>query len=145
VLVTEESLEPLRPAMEALGIADAVSRRDGGYAELPARLAEGDVLVNPRVECSGIPQKVLNYMAAGRGIVSFESSRGPLRDGATALVVPDGDVAAFAAAAVRLVRQPALAASLGAAARREVVSERGWDQVAGRVVAVYRQLGGTGG
>jgi glycosyltransferase involved in cell wall biosynthesis len=139
-LVTDDGIEPVRPTIDALGLTGAVLALDGGYAELPARLAEADVLANPRVQCSGVPQKVLNYMAAGRGIVSFESSRGPLRHGMTALVVPDGDVAAFAAALVRLLREPALAGALGRAARAEVVSERGWDQVAARVTALYHEL-----
>lgn len=143
VLVTNASIEHLQPAMRALEITNAVSRVDSDYASLPSRLAEADVLANPRVQCTGVPQKVLNYMAAGRPIVSFESSCGPLRHGATGLVVPDGDVGAFAAALVRLLRQPAMADELGRAARHEVTARHGWGQVAGQVTAVYRELVGA--
>jgi glycosyltransferase involved in cell wall biosynthesis len=140
VLVTDSSIEPLLPSMHALGITDFVSRVSSDYASLPYRLAEADVLANPRVQCTGVPQKVLNYMAAGRPIVSFESSRGPLRDGVTGLVVPEGDVGAFAAALVRLLQEPALGDALGQAARREVVARHGWYQVAERVTAVYERV-----
>jgi glycosyltransferase involved in cell wall biosynthesis len=145
VLVTDASIEPLLPIMHALGIADFVSRVSSDYASLPYRLAEADVLANPRVQCTGVPQKVLNYMAAGRPIVSFESSRGPLRDGVTGLVVPEGDVGAFAAALVRLLQEPALGDALGEAARREVVARHGWCQVAERVTAVYERVVGARG
>ncbi len=142
VLVTDASLEPLEPSMRGLGIADFVSRVGGDYASLPRHLAEADVLANPRVQCTGVPQKVLNYMAAGRPTVSFESSRGPLRDGVTGLVVPEGDVDAFAGAMLRLMREPALGDALGQAARREVVARHGWSQVAERVATVYERVAG---
>ena len=140
VLVTDGTMEPLLASMRALGIADFVSRVGSDYASLPERLAEADVLANPRVQCTGVPQKVLNYMAAGRPIVSFESSRGPLRDGVTGLVVPEGDVGAFAGALLRLLREPALGNVMGQAARREVVARHGWSQVAERVTEVYERV-----
>jgi glycosyltransferase involved in cell wall biosynthesis len=143
VLVTDGDVDALMAAMNPVGIAGSVSAVKADYASLPARLAKGDVLVNPRVQCDGVPQKMLNYMAAGRGIVSFETSRGPLEDGRTGLVVADGDVAAFAAAILRLLREPELASTLGDAARREVVAHHGWRDVAGKVTAVYRRLVGS--
>lgn len=142
VLVTDSTIEHLRPRLAELGIEESVMALPSDYAALPHYLARADVLANPRVECSGVPQKVLNYMAAGRGIVSFDSSRGPLRDGSTALVVPDGDVDAFAAAMLHLLENPAVARSLGDNARREAVARHGWDRVATDVVAVYRRLAG---
>jgi glycosyltransferase involved in cell wall biosynthesis len=143
VLVTDGDVDALLPAMNSAGITGSVSAVKADYASLPARLAEGDVLVNPRVQCDGVPQKMLNYMAAGRGIVSFETSRGPLEDGRTGLVVADGDVAAFAAAILRLLREPELAGTLGDAARWEVVARHGWRDVAGKVATVYRGLVGS--
>lgn len=143
VLATDGDVRGLLPAMNALGIAGSVSVVKADYASLPLRLADADVLANPRVQCDGIPQKMLNYMAAGRGIVSFETSRGPLEHGRTGLVVPDGDVTAFATAILRLLREPELASSLGDAARREVVARHGWHHVAEQVTSVYERLIGT--
>lgn len=137
VLVTDGDVDQLAPAINALGLIDSVSRVRSDYAGLPLHLASADVLANPRVQCDGIPQKVLNYMAAGRGIASFQSSAGPLEHERTGLVVSDGDTAGFASAMLRMLREPALADALGSAARREVVARHGWHQVAARVTSLY--------
>ena len=84
----------------------------------------------PRPECPGIPQKLLNYMAAARGIVSFAGSAKLLRHEVTGLVVPNRDKEAFARAIVRLVDEPSLARSLGSAARAEVIDTATWDRAA---------------
>ncbi len=73
ILVTDSNLAPLTRQIGALRLSDCVSTVYADYASLPLRLAEADVLVNPRPRCEGIPQKLLNYMAAGRPIVSFAS------------------------------------------------------------------------
>jgi glycosyltransferase involved in cell wall biosynthesis len=140
VLATDGDMDQLASSIKTLGLSDSVSRVSGNYVDLPRHLASADVLANPRVNCDGIPQKVLNYMAAGRGIASFQSSAGPLEHERTGLVVPDGDTAGFASAMLRLLREPAMANALGEAARREVVAQHGWHQVAARVTALYEGL-----
>src|SRR5690606_10050459 len=107
------------------------------YGSLPAKLAQADVLVNPRPSCDGLPQKILNYMASGRPIVSFAGSGDLLEHERTALIVPDEDVEGFARAIMRVLRDPALGERLGRAARDEVVAARGWRQVAARVERAY--------
>ena len=97
------------------------------------------VAINPRIRCDGIPQKLLNYMAAGLPVASFESSAGPLRHDVTGLTVPDGNTAAMADALERLLSDPALARRLGDAARDQARREFSWDQVAARVEDVYRK------
>ena len=62
----------------------------------------------PRVECPGLPQKLLNYMAAGKAIVSFAGSAKLLEHEVTGLIVPNRDIAAFAKAIVRLSDDPTL-------------------------------------
>lgn len=112
------------------------------YAALPARLHGADVLVNPRPGCDGIPQKLLNYMAAGRPIVSFEGSAAILEHERTALLVPDGDTRAFAHAVLRLLEDRPLGRRLGDAARAKVVAEHSWQHVAEEVERVYESLAG---
>ena len=70
--------------------------------------------------------------------------RALVRDGVEGLVVPPGDAPALAAALVRLARDPALVAGLGAAARRRVV-EDGFSEaaVAETVSGLYRELLGA--
>ena len=140
LLVTDSNFDSWRRRVEGLGIADSVSVIRADYASLPTHLARAAVLVNPRVECDGLPQKLLNYMAAARPIVSFAGSAEPLQHERTALVVPDGDVGAFADAVLRLIRHPELGASLGEAASRQAISHHGWSQVAESVERVYAHV-----
>ena len=50
-------------------------------------LAAADVALNPRVHSSGTPQKLLNYMAAAKPVVSFEGSAKGLTHERDALIV----------------------------------------------------------
>jgi glycosyltransferase involved in cell wall biosynthesis len=84
--------------------------------------------------------KVLNYMAAGLPIVSFEGSAAGLVHDRTALTVPDGDVAQFGEAIGQLLDNRSRAEELGAAARARVVAEHSWERVAEQVEAVYGTL-----
>jgi glycosyltransferase involved in cell wall biosynthesis len=137
VLVTDSDLAPWKKRLSALELDAAVDVVSSDFETLPAHLGEADVLVNPRMDCDGIPQKLLNYMAAGKPIVSFRGSAPVLRNEQNALVVPDQDVDGFVEAIVRLLHSPAFAEQLGAAARRDVAQTHSWQGVARDVEAVY--------
>ena len=139
VVVTDSPFAPYEAQARRLGVRAAVDLRRATFAEQPAILAAATVAINPRVQCDGIPQKLLNYMAAGLPIATFESSAGPLRHEVTGLSVPDGDTAAMAAALERLLTDRALARALGDAARHQARREFSWDQVAARVEQAYRE------
>lgn len=114
----------------------------GGFSELPRILASADIAVNPRTVCPGIPQKLLNYMAAALPTVSFEGSSTVLVHEQTGLIVPNGDIDGFAAAIMRLADASALRLRLGSAARTLVETEHNWEQVAvtfERVVSMLQQ------
>ena len=138
MIVTDSSFTPFEALAQRLGVRAAVDLRRGTFPQQPALLAAATVAINPRVRCDGIPQKLLNYMAAGLPIATFESSSGPLRHEVTGLRVPDGDTAAMADALERLLTDHALARTLGEAARDQARREFSWDQVAARVEQVYR-------
>ena len=106
-------------------------------------LADGDVAVNPRVECDGIPVKLLNYMAAGRAVVSFASSAPGVVHGSTGWLVPAGNVAALADGLGRMLDDPDLANRLGNAAREYVVKNVSWAIVADRCEDLYRTMIGA--
>ncbi|HUE29873.1 MAG TPA: glycosyltransferase family 4 protein [Verrucomicrobiae bacterium] len=136
VLVTHAAPGVLRRAVgPGVEIVRATS-----YDEVRARLDAADVAVSPRVERSGFPMKLLNYMAAGKAIVASAGSAKGLRDGVTGRIVPDGDEAAFAAAVIELLSDPTARAALGTAARRAVEDARAWDGVLDRVETVYRNV-----
>lgn len=137
MIVTDSPFAPFEPLARRLGVLDAVDVRRATFAELPALLAAAAVAVNPRIRSAGIAQKLLNYMAAGLPIATFEGSAGPVRHEVSALRVPDGDTTAMAAAMERLLTDRPLARALGDAAREHVRREFSWEQVAARVEAVY--------
>ncbi|MGZ8398763.1 MAG: glycosyltransferase, partial [Gemmatimonadales bacterium] len=138
MIVTDSPFTPYEALARRLGVRAAVELRHAPFPEQPAILAAATVAVNPRVQCDGIPQKLLNYMAAGLPVATFESSAGPLRHEVTGLRVPDGDTAAMADALERLLTDHALARTLGDAARAQARREFSWEQVAARVEGVYR-------
>ena len=137
LLVSHEPFDAHEAVARALGVRPWTEVRLAAPAEVPALLAGGDVAVSPRTDCPGVPQKLLNYMAAGRPIVAFDGSAGELEHDRTGLRVPNGDVAAFADAIVRLLDEPAFAAGLGERARAVAAGERSWAAAAARLEAVY--------
>ena len=138
MIVTDSSFTPFEPLAQQLGVLAAVDLRRATFAQQPALLAAATVAVNPRIRCDGIPQKLLNYMAAGMPIATFEGSAAPVRHEVTGLCVPDGDTAAMADAMDRLLTDRGLARTLGDAAREQARREFSWEQVAARVEQVYR-------
>jgi glycosyltransferase involved in cell wall biosynthesis len=139
VIVTDSPFTPYEVLARQLGVRAAVDLRRATFPEQPAILAGAAVAINPRVRCDGIPQKLLNYMAAGLPVATFDSSAGPLRHEVTGLRVPDGDTVAMADALERLLTDRVLAQKLGDAARDQARREFSWDQVAARVEDVYRK------
>lgn len=140
VLVTDGPLGPYSDRAAALGIDDALEVRPADTATVQESLVEAAVLLNPRPHCDGTPQKLLNYMAAGRPIVSFRGSGAMLEAERTALLVEDGDVKAFADAVLRLLDDPELAAILGRNARRFVEMRLRAEQAAARIESIYRSV-----
>jgi glycosyltransferase involved in cell wall biosynthesis len=139
-MAVSSPFEPYEGLARKLGIRDAIELIQDSFVELPRRLANATIAVLPRMHCDGIPQKLLNYMAAGKCIVSSAGSAKLLTDGQTGLIVPDGDVAAFAAAIVRLAGDPELRGTLGNAAREYVERNYSWDQAAERLERIYQRL-----
>ena len=131
---------PYEALASKLGIREAIELIPDVFEDLPRQLADATIAVLPRMQCDGIPQKLLNYMAAGKGIVSSAGSAKLLEAEQTGLVVPNGDVNAFAAAIVRLAVDPALREKLGSAAREYVERNYSWDQAAERLERVYQRV-----
>jgi glycosyltransferase involved in cell wall biosynthesis len=124
--------------MRATGIEENTSIVNVEFDELPGMLVQSDVLLNPRTRCAGIPQKLLNYMAAGRPIVSFAGSAKFLSDRVDALVVENGDVQSFADAMLELAQNRELARVLSNAALNLLLERYCWDSVARQTDMVYR-------
>jgi glycosyltransferase involved in cell wall biosynthesis len=142
----------LRAQAARLGLADRVLfvgrvERD----RIPALFAAADLFLLPSVHdhagnVDGLPNTLLEAMATGLPIVASDVVGVPtvIDDGVHGLLVPERDVAALGTALATLLRDPARAAALGAAARERVECELTWPQIASRFLGVYRAAITTG-
>ena len=131
---------------EALGIEDAV-RFPGwlGEAEKRAWLRRAAVLVLPS-HAEGLPMSLLEAMAAGVPVVASAVGGIPdvVKHGVNGLLVAPGDAVDLLRAQRRLLREPQLAAALGAAGRETVRARFAPEQVLARLGEVYAALGVEG-
>ena len=128
-----------RLATQATGLG--VDAEFGGWSDdVPALLAGADVFVLPS-EWEGQPLVLQEALAAGRPIVATEVGgvRALTGDDA-AVLVPPGDPAALAAAILRVLDDPGLAASLTAAAQARAAALPSEDDAVAAVLALYARL-----
>ena len=113
-------LEALIEEMEARGFV-----RLHGREEDARRLYGAFDLYAHASETEGMPGAILEAAGAGLPIVATRAGGTVevLTDGEDGLLVPVGDAAALGAALTRLIRDPALRARLGAAARKRVETD----------------------
>lgn len=130
-----EALSAELQVREAIDILPSPS-----FADLPRLLASAHVAVNPRVDCDGVPVKLLNYMASGRAVVSFGGSAPGVTHLKDGWLAQSGDAAAMAEGIVTLLRDAELRQRMGVAARAYVGANSRWASVAERSEKVYRQL-----
>jgi glycosyltransferase involved in cell wall biosynthesis len=127
---TKAVLDLARPGVEITGFVE----------DLRPHLASAAALVVPLRLGSGTRLKIVEGMAMGKAIVSTTlGAEGidavPGRD----ILVAD-DPAAFAGAVVRLLRDPALGASLGASGRALAVERYAWSAAAADLEKLFREL-----
>jgi glycosyltransferase involved in cell wall biosynthesis len=93
-----------------------------------------------------MPNTVLEAMVAARPVVATAVGDVPVivRDGVTGLLVQAGDAAALGDAIGRILKDPALAAALGAAARQHALAAYGPARMADAFLDLYRTLGARG-
>lgn len=132
----------LDPLMLAIG-ADPPDRDlhpqvvfSGGVDSVAPYIKAAHVAVVPLLKGGGTRMKVLDYFAAGVPVVSTAKGVEGLevRDGIQLLVHDDWD--AFAAGVARLLREKALARTLGTAGRR-FAEQHDWLTIAGHYVDLY--------
>lgn len=140
LLVSNEQPDAYRGVIEELNLKGSFDCIGASFKELPLAMARGVVALNPRVECDGVPQKLLNYMANGRAVVSFAGSSKILRHNDTGLIVNDADHQAMADACVQLMDDRDQAVKLGDAAQRYVRENHSWVGVAAQLEAIYSGL-----
>lgn len=140
LIVTNSPFAMYSELIRELGIGDSIKVVPSEVNTFPKLLAAADIALNPRTECSGIPQKLLNYMAASKPIVSFEGAAPIIEHGKTGWVVENGNIQAFAAGVIHLLEDPELARELGQNAKTYVTSKFSWNVTAERTEKVYHDL-----
>ncbi len=122
-------LGPLKARMQSLaarlGLGGQVTFL-GHHVDVPG-LLRSQALFVLSTHFEGMPLALVEAMAAGCACVASDviGVRGVIEDGVTGLLVAEGEPAALAEAIARLLRDPALAARLGAAARQRALAEHG--------------------
>ncbi len=140
---------PDRPRLEAEVAARGWSRDVeflGEQIDLPAVMRDTDLFLLPS-ETESFGLAALEAMACGVPVVASAVGGLPevVADGETGFLCPVGDVPAMAAAAGRLLDDPALRARLGAAARRRAETQFRLDPAVDSYLAVYRRVLARGG
>jgi glycosyltransferase involved in cell wall biosynthesis len=139
-MVTDSPTAEFAAQARALGLSERVEFVESDLQQLPDLLASGDVLVNPRTRCPGVPQKLLNYMASGTPVVSFAGSTRYIVDGHSGVVISNENVEEFAAGILRLLADGTLRSALGTEAKRYAAEKLSWSATAMSLEAVYARL-----
>jgi glycosyltransferase involved in cell wall biosynthesis len=116
----------------------SVVRFAGHQADVATWLQAADLLVLPS-RSEAFPNAVLEGMAAGLAIVASDVGGVPelIDDGRTGLLTPAGDARVLADRISSLIADPAMAARLGAAARREVASRYSFERMVTQFENLY--------
>ena len=135
---------PLRPHLEErarqLGVGHRLTFL-GTRHDVAAILQTCDMLARPSL-LEGMPLTVLEAMACGLPVVATPVSGTAelVRDGENGIFVRPADPAALARAILRLIEDEPMREAQGRSARRFVERGYGWDAVAEKTLAVYREL-----
>jgi glycosyltransferase involved in cell wall biosynthesis len=130
--------EELRARAQRSGAAGAIRFLGGLNQDEVARyLAAADIAVVPSVRddsgnVDGLPNVVMEALASGTPLVTTPAGGigAVVTDQQTALVVPERDPAALAAAIGRLMADPPLRTTIGSAARQTAAARFGWERTA---------------
>ena len=142
-----ETRESAQRLAQRLGIADAAVFTGAiPHSQIPQHIAAMDVPVVPYENVKEFyfsPLKLFEYMAAGRPAVA--AALGQMTDviehGRDGWLYAAGDIDSLAGGIRALLYDRELAASLGSAARRKVLSQYTWTNVAQQVIELARKLG----
>lgn len=133
-------IEGLFELAAELGLESAVEFL-GGRPDVPDVLAAVDVTALSS-DYEGSPLSVLEYMAAGKPVVSTRVGGVPdlVVDGETGLLVDPQDPSALAAALIELLRDPGRAQEMGRAGHQRRLREFSIEATIGHLEDLYEEL-----
>ncbi len=120
-----------------------VVREVHGWTEAKRAIEACDAMVLPRRAGAGFPIKLLNYMSAGKPVVTAGCGSKLVRDGIDGLVVADGSGACLAQAFRSLASDPERARTLAQNARRTYLAQLTWERILPRIESCYAKLLGV--
>jgi glycosyltransferase involved in cell wall biosynthesis len=139
-IVTNDSFKNYQNLANKLGIMPFIDIIESDFAKLPAMLHSSHIALNPRIECDGIPQKLLNYMAAGKPIVSFKGSAKILKHNETGYVVENKNYEDFAKAVVYLLDNYRTAKKIGENAQKIINQNFTWESKSNEIINIYEKV-----
>lgn len=141
VIASDSSFDDFEALAHRLNIKDKIKLvASPRFDELPDLLAGAAVAVNPRVDCDGVPVKLLNYMAAALPVVSFNTSAPGVTHLKDGWLTQSGDVPALANGIIELLCNPVLATNIGNAAVQFIEENCQWDLAAQKCEQIYARL-----
>jgi glycosyltransferase involved in cell wall biosynthesis len=137
-------LPRLRERASSLGIEEYIEFTGliSVSKELGTILATADVCVSPdeanRMNDISTMNKIMEYMALGKPVVQFDLHEGRVSAGEASLYATRNDVSALAAGIVKLIDNSELAAQMGSAGKRRMVT-LSWEQQVPKLLAAYER------
>jgi glycosyltransferase involved in cell wall biosynthesis len=101
-------------------------------------LAAADVAVIPRTHCIGFPVKMLNYLAASKPVVCFESLANTFVNGREVLAVKTGDPEAMSIGIRQVITRPELRKTLSEEGYKAALARHHWNSVVPEIEQLYR-------
>jgi glycosyltransferase involved in cell wall biosynthesis len=145
IMGSGDSLEDLRKMSRELGLEKQVEFT--GYisdADLRANLSAADICLDPDPSSPlndvSTWIKIMEYMAYGKAIVSFDLKETRYSAQDAAVYVEPNDEPSFAAAIAQLMDTPELRQKMGSSGRNRVERELQWSRVGSNLAAAYRDL-----
>lgn len=140
-IVSHERSPRLEARVRARGMSGSVDFvLAHGFEAVQRWILAASVAVCTRLPSCGYPIKLVNYLAAGRPVVVSGACSSGIVHEKTGLIVRPPEPSAFAEAILRILRDPALAARLGAAARERALNELSWHKALGVIEETYARL-----
>lgn len=127
-----------RPGAAVQGLAGEGVVVTGRVPDVRPYLAHAAMVVAPLRIARGIQNKVLEGMAMGKAVLATPQALEGIAAQADTEVLVAEDAGAQAETVLRLLREPAVAASVGAAARRRVAADYAWGPNLARLDALLR-------
>ena len=145
---TGDAFDEMVALSEQLGLADIVDFPGWADDEFILRcLSTADVCLSPDpmspFNDASTMNKIVEYMAMGRSIVTFDLTEARVSAGDAADYVPANDERAFAKAVDALLNDPGRRREMGDLGRHRVERELSWDASRRTLVAFYEQLLGA--